>query len=71
MSYVLSAAHKFDFRLVIHETHNKWRTLEASCSDVFMFLTGSVCSPPTAVTSIRDYTHAVQVNCNFLRDSSY
>jgi hypothetical protein len=42
MSCVLSAAHKFDFRHVINETHDKWRTVEGPCSDIFMFLTGSV-----------------------------
>jgi len=66
MSYVLGTAHKFDFRPVINETHNKWCTVDRSCSYIFMFVAGSVCSPPTVVTSVRNSTHAVQVNCTLL-----
>ena len=64
-SYVLSAAHKFDLRPLINETHNKWCTVERSCSYIFMFLIGSVCSPPTVVTGVNS-TYALQVNCSIL-----
>jgi hypothetical protein len=46
---VITAVHKFDFRLVIKETHNKWRPLERkSCSDV----DSSICVPLPVTASV-------------------
>jgi hypothetical protein len=52
--YVVRDVHKFDFRLFINETPNKWRPVERrSCSDTgLMFLTGSICLPSTVVASV-------------------
>jgi len=63
--YVVTAVHKFDFRLVMYETPNEWRPVERrSCSDrklcfwqdLYVFR-----RPSSRV--LRDSTHAVQVNC--------
>jgi len=53
---MVRAVHKFDFRLVINETYNKWRQVDSSsCGDTrFMFLTGFICFHLTVVASVKE-----------------
>jgi hypothetical protein len=50
--YVVRVVRTFDFRLVIHETPNKWRPVERSSSAWLMFFTGSLRFQPTVVASV-------------------
>jgi hypothetical protein len=58
---VVIAVHKFDFRLVIHGTLNKWRPINES-----HVMTDS-CSVIASVVT----THAVQFNCILLSKGQY
>jgi hypothetical protein len=66
MFCVVRAVHKFDFRLVINETPNKWRLLTGrSCSDNH-FLTRSVGFPPAVVGSVKGLDPRCQGQVNSL-----
>ena len=58
--YLDRAVHKFDFRLLIYETPNKWRSLafqelHQEMTETHVFGTHRMFSP--------DITHSMQVNC--------
>jgi hypothetical protein len=62
--YIIRAAHKFDFRLVINEKSNKWRPVQRSCSEKeSCFLHDLYVSPRPSLRVLRDSTQAVQINC--------
>ena len=65
MFYVVRAAHKLNFRLVINEIHNKWRTVEKghTVTPTRMLDTIYVCSPVKSSQIFRESTLAVQVSC--------
>jgi len=50
--YVVRTVHKFDFRVVINETPNKWPLERGSCSDTHVVDRTSICFPPTVVASV-------------------
>ena len=63
--YVVTAVHKFDFRLVMYETPNEWRPVERrSCNDrILCFWQDLYVFRRPSSRVLRDSTHAVQVNC--------
>jgi hypothetical protein len=65
---VVKVVHKFDFRLVIKGTSNKWRPVgrrPVSDRDSVLWHDLYVC-PRLSSQALRDPTHAVQVNCILL-----
>jgi len=70
---VVTAAHKFDFILVMNETPNVWRRVVRSCSDretrvvdrTYVFL------PDNQPRVLRDATHAVQAKIILLINGHY
>jgi hypothetical protein len=70
--YVVSAVHKFEFRLVTNETPNKWRQVfvkkkATSCSDRDSFLL-ALLFYPSDVASVTDST---EVTCVFSSKGQY
>jgi hypothetical protein len=52
MFYVVRAVHKFDFRVVINETPNKWRSMKSHTMATTHALTGSIGVPRIVVASV-------------------
>jgi hypothetical protein len=50
---VFRSVHKFDFRLVVNETPNKWWPVEGHAVMMLVFLTRSICFPLIVVASVR------------------
>ena len=57
----LELVHKFDFRLVIKKLRNTVAKTHA-CDRTYTYMYS-----PSVVASVKDSTHAVQVNCVLLR----
>lgn len=69
--YVFRAVHKFDFRIVTKETHNKWRLafvkkLYHAMRESHVFDSSCIFFPDRPSRVLRDSAHAAQVNCILL-----
>jgi len=70
---MVRAVYTSDFRVVINETPNKWRSIaRRSFNDRNTHVYDRICTfSPTAVTSANEPTQAEQVDCMLLSHGQY